>query len=881
MVKSKKTLLLVVLALVAVLSVAVLTACNGGEKYKITWDVSENATVTVEGESTLPTEVEAEKTLVFSVTASKGYTVSQVLVNDRAISALKGGNYSTSIKADTVIKVETTENVESVAVKTNPDKLTYVAGETLDTTGMEVEVTYGSGRKATETNYTVMYQNGAEAFSLGDTTFAVSFKGVKSSDVSLSAAVEAKIVIDPQGGTIAEDYFTALQSNTELHNLTKSEDGVISFTYSTLSAAIALPTAEQWSKGQVGDYSFVGWGAKEIAADNKASKTFTVQYKAGLIIVESLRYENQTITEDGAQVEVPYLIIAGKFNAAKEAWLYLYEGNDNVELIGDTIGGADVKRGDPFELKFDLRKLVATGFIGKWMDIKFCAKEGSGENARIETMEIDLNDYPENFVNLDQILTNGDYAYNFQVWEAGKGRYLKAVYSKYFKNEYTMRGGADSEGKMVLTIEGVVDAKWAGKAVCIDYKESGSQEAYATIGADGSYTINISIEEVVLNTSGYFHFRIVESETDSTVVYKDGDGNLLNGGCKNTDLQIVSIGLIENTGALRIANSDETKVYYIGKGKWGGIVVYARNEALATVGVTLETKDGKPMLVIYGTYGQKYTAETAIAELSANLYADIANNGASDSGSISTNDWTAAVLSLGVPADSETPEVPATMFVTAADGTWKILLDISARENKVGEVLFSHFSMDGSTGSNLTSDNIDKKVKITGKIGEVNVQYRLGVYTTWGTNLVSVYVEEAEVVDPNVFVAAGWGRFISEEKFNKYIAGFKTYCDQNNIAYTSITGKYYDGTTNSSPYYNIAPFTNKVVEDGDVDAIVGCADNISTAGGSAVKDSVVTKADIEIKGQTGRKIATLNSDALSQAFLTYAATEAAIAILAE
>ena len=79
MVKSKKTLLLVVLALVAVLSVAVLTACNGGEKYRITWEVSENATVTVEGESTLPTEVEAEKTLVFSVTASTLTIVTSII----------------------------------------------------------------------------------------------------------------------------------------------------------------------------------------------------------------------------------------------------------------------------------------------------------------------------------------------------------------------------------------------------------------------------------------------------------------------------------------------------------------------------------------------------------------------------------------------------------------------------------------------------------------------------------------------------------------------------------------------------------------------------------------------------------------------------------
>lgn len=725
MVKSKKTLLLVVLALVAVLSVAVLTACNGGEKYKITWEVSENATVTVEGESTLPTEVEAEKTLVFSVTASKGYTVSQVLVNDRAISALKGGNYSTSIKADTVIKVETTENVESVAVKTNPDKLTYVAGEKLDATGMEVEVTYGSGRKATETNYTVVYQNGADAFSLGDTTFAVSFKGVKSSDVSLSAAVEAKIVIDPQGGTIAEDYFTALQSNAELHNFTKSEDGVISFTYSTLSAAISLPTAEQWSKGQVGDYSFVGWGATEIAVDNKASKTFTVQYKAGLLIVESLRYENQTITEDGAQVEVPYLIIAGKFNAAKEAWLYLYEGNDNVELNGDTIGGADVQRGDPFELKFDLRKLVATGFIGKWMDIKFCAKEGSGEDARLETMEIDLNDYPENFVDVGQVLVNGDYAYNFQVWEAGEGRYLKAIYTKYFKNEYTMRGGVDSEGKMILTIEGAVSKTWAGKAVCIDIECDGTYyKGYSAITADGNYTINLNLDEIPLNKDGYFHFTIVESETDHTELYKDSPNNLLNSGCINKDLQTVQIGLIENMGAIRVANSDETKVYYIGKGKWGGIVVYARNEALVptvTTGVALEIVNEKAYLVISGTYD--VANEAMIEKTLGFVQADLQSN--QDAGSVSG--WDTVELT----ADN--------MLKEAANGNWKVRLEIAAFGVENGDALICHFGFGGK--KDLEFADIDKTATITAG----GFTYRLDLFTGWDNrNVVTVFVTTAE-----------------------------------------------------------------------------------------------------------------------------------------
>ena len=164
----------------------------------------------------------------------------------------------------------------------------------------------------------------------------------------------------------------------------------------------------------------------------------------------------------------------------------------------------------------------------------------------------------------------------------------------------------------------------------------------------------------------------------------------------------------------------------------------AQNEAVKTEGVTLETYDGKPCLAIKGSYVDELgTPEDVIAYLTQTLYADIQNNADSGSGSGSTNpDWgSATVLSLG---DAETP---ATIFVTAADNEWTVYLDLSARQNTVGEWLFFHY---GNSGTNLTSNNIDTDAVITATVGETTVQYRLGVFTGWSSNLVTVYVEAAE-----------------------------------------------------------------------------------------------------------------------------------------
>jgi len=143
---------------------------------------------------------------------------------------------------------------------------------------------------------------------------------------------------------------------------------------------------------------------------------------------------------------------------------------------------------------------------------------------------------------------------------------------------------------------------------------------------------------------------------------------------------------------------------------------------------------------------------------------------------------------------------------------------------------------------------------------------------------------EVEVEDPELpegdneedqLVIAGWGRFITEAKLSTLTQGFKNYCDQNGIAYSDISYSYYTGASTNDAYYYIASFTAKVMQDGNADIILPCGDNMV--------DNITVVGNlipVEVYGQTGRRVAALNSDDLTQAFLTFVQTAEATNILA-
>ena len=739
----KKLLWIIVLAVVTVFAVCLAACGDKATRYSIKWEVSENATVTVEDSDELPSEAKEGSTVSFTVEADKGYEVSAVRVNDRTVSADSSGKYNVIIRSDTTIKVETEDNVESVAVTTNPSTMTYYEGQTLDPEGMVVSVKYaGSGKTEAVTNYTVVYQNG-NAFALGDTSFSVKYLGVESAPVQLTKAVEVLITIDPAGGTLDAGYLSGLQENSELHDVAQDEDGVITFSYSAITSPVELPLFTMWNKGeQTGDFIFLNWNVSlrtgeenisdtEIAATNLVSRTYTANYIANLVDVTSVSY----VLEEN----VPYLVIEGTYKAATQLTLFFHEGNKNITLEGDSFGGAEAKRGEAFKLKFDMRKLAEQkdedgnpiDYLGSWLDIKLVAvMNGIEESQDISTNGVDLN----------QNINDGSYVYKFADYNGA----LKAVVTVYFQHEFTFSAEVNKDGDLVVTFTGTVNKEFAGNAVQIDTWSNDSDVAVGEIDKDGKYTVELTITDTPLDTDGYFHLKIVESVDNSTEVAKpNNEANLPNNDCVNDNLEIVNFGLIENNYGLKASNETGTRVYYVGFGKWGGFVFRGLNEAvekaeIEITGVTLETANEKPYLVVNGTYLDTLTDDDIISIMTTDLFAELLNNGQSDSGSTST-DWTGTQLSyIG------TEEAPATVLLEVSEGTWKMSLDLSARNNTIGEVLFAHLSFTGGKQTNLESTNIDAETKITFTEADGdNIEFSLGEYTGWGGHVVSIYVKDA------------------------------------------------------------------------------------------------------------------------------------------
>ena len=739
----KKLLWIIVLAVITVFAVCLAACGDKATRYSIKWEVSENATVTVEDSDELPSEAKEGSTVSFTVEADKGYEVSAVRVNDRTVSADSSGKYNVIIRSDTTIKVETEDTVESVAVTTNPSTMTYYEGQTLDPEGMVVSVKYaGSGKTEAVTNYTVVYQNG-NAFALGDTFFSVKYLGVESAPVQLTKAVEVLITIDPAGGTLDAGYLSGLQENSELHDVAQDEDGVITFSYSAITSPVELPLFTMWNKGeQTGDFIFLNWNVSlrtgeenisdtEIAATNLVSRTYTANYIANLVDVTSVSY----VLEEN----VPYLVIEGTYKAATQLTLFFHEGNKNITLEGDSFGGAEAKRGEAFKLKFDMRKLAEQkdedgnpiDYLGSWLDVKLVAVMNGIEESQ---------DISSNGVDLNQNINDGSYVYKFADYNGA----LKAVVTVYFQHEFTFSAEVNKDGDLVVTFTGTVNKEFAGNAVQIDTWSNDSDVAVGEIDKDGKYTVELTITDTPLDTDGYFHLKIVESVDNSTEVAKPNDeANLPNNDCANDNLEIVNFGLIENNYGLKVSNETGTRAFYVGFGKWGGFVFRGVNESvekaeIEITGVTLETKNEKPYLVVSGTYLDTLSNEDITTIMTTDLFAELLNNGDESSGSVST-DWTGTQLTY-----VGTEDAPATVLLEVSEGTWKMYLDLSARNNTIGEVLFSHLSFTGSKGTNLESTDIDTETKITFTESDGDkIEFSLGEFTTWGGHVVSIYVKAA------------------------------------------------------------------------------------------------------------------------------------------
>lgn len=609
--KKQKIALVALLSFVLSVCCLIFAACGDNTaSYKITWSYA-NATVAATGYDALPEEAKEGTEITFTVTPAQGYQVTSVK-QGKATLKESNGAYTFTVSADTEITVTLTEILSSITV-TKPTKLTYYAGDMLDKTGMSVTANYATGKTEAVTAYTVAYNNGS-AFALGDTYFTVSYGGI-SEKVELSGAVKGLVTVDLYGGELSDDVLNVWKTYPDYSYNT--ETGVITWTFDkAFEEDFVLPTADGISKvvNEV-EFTFKGWTGvsdNKIAKGTDTSVSATAYYEPKLLELSALQLTTETVDE----TEVPYLIVTGKFMAATEAYLYLYEGNDKVELKGTTITKGTT---NDFVLKFDLRELVKSGYAEKWMDIKFCATFGD----RVETQEINLNDYADDFVDyLTKIVVNisdytdvdnGWYSFSFEIYE----HTLKVVYyssSEPTAPEYSLtkttletRGTGDEE-KAYLVVTGQYLVENATKADAEKYLEgcfhelmdlswiSASFNLSVTVADDLTFEITVSLENLSKGKTYFIHSNVFGNDKNNFVA---------------TSLTTLDRGAVVTVGST---------VYTLGMGcAWDAklIVVNVTNAITLNdevTNVSLETANDVVYLVIKGNYDSDIDGSVAKTE---------------------------------------------------------------------------------------------------------------------------------------------------------------------------------------------------------------------------------------------------------------------------
>lgn len=601
---SKRLLLVMLLCVIMVVSLA-LTACNGG-KHVITWKIDEHATVIVEGAKKLPEKAKDGEAIEFTITTEAGYVVDEVLRDNKTVNANSSGKYSVTVSADVTITVTTKREISGIKVTQKPTKLTYEAGETLDKTGMVVQLEHTVGEPETITDYRIRYQGGtaASGFQLGDKTFQV-YYDEHFATVELDDVVAAHITLDLVGATVSDDYIATLSAIEGIQDV-KQENGLVTFKFTApLTDNLPLPTRAQIAKGEEeGDYVFNAWQINgegdwisSLSSETVTSQVLKANFTAHLAVLDSVDYE--------AVEGIPYLVVNGTFKAAKSVYVLLTEGNRKISFAYDK-DAASGNRGESFTLRVNMLEIVTAtaqdggSFVGPWLDLRL-AYDVDG---RTENMELPYNASYEQISVRDG---NDNFRFGFAQW----GGNLKVAITVVTPYTYTLSVD-NTDDVLTLTISGkIVKAldTFVGAKVVIDWWMNATiGPVEAVIAEDGSWEIVFELSPengFILDTLGYAHFKIVDNT--GSEMYKDGnDGNLLANALENRDdltHHDIPHGQF-NGDSLEISNSAGTMVYYVGIPDWDAIVIYGLNPLAPQFSVSgdveLKVDDfGEPTKVFY------------------------------------------------------------------------------------------------------------------------------------------------------------------------------------------------------------------------------------------------------------------------------------------
>ena len=596
---TKRSIMVLVLAVVFVFSTLALVACDpdaGAEKVQLTWTMT-NATVAVEGYEELPAEVVKGTKLVFTVTPSENYQIDSVVAGGKKVSG-SNGKYTYTASKSVEIVVNTSEQIASVAVTSAPTQLNYLVGEALNAEGMVVTVTYAAtGRTETVDNYSIIY-NAGEAFGLGDTSFKVKFDGVESEAVQLAAPVAAQVTIKPAAGQFPAEFLEALEARTDIANYAQADDGVITFTFLALESDIALP--ELTPQAGYDKWTFEGWDyGTAIPASLSTSLVVEANWNAVLVTFKSI-----DLVEMSGKC---YLTIEVQLDGVENAYLFLYEGNSLYELKGTEISGTT---GSTETLMFDLNKLATAEngrFAGGWMDIRVNTTIGGKDY----TTDFAI-DHSAPLAQPGKMVCDENYCYRFITYVSGTKESLK-VYFNQNKVTYTM-DIEDVDGQPVLKMDGNVN---------LNHLDLAEGETFT--GGTINMTVGSQVVTGEVDATGAFHATLALSaledgfnSTFSTVEVKMGDKVVYNA----STLDLIGCSTIfdydQEGGSPRIyANKfmSANGYQYIYGVDWNEPYLRAIDvgHEIKFTDVTLKLDNDTPYMVLSGTYGSAHTLETLTA----------------------------------------------------------------------------------------------------------------------------------------------------------------------------------------------------------------------------------------------------------------------------
>lgn len=825
----KKTLIGLLLAVVLSVVCMAVSACAKPTMYKVEWTIPESVMVEVENYDAVPEDVAEGTVITFTVTPVTGYEAT-VKINKNPATATNG-KYSFTVTKNSTVSITATEILSGIEVTANPAKLTYYAGDTIDTTGMVVKANYATGTSKVISTYSIRYTGENQAFAIGDTAFTVEYEGF-TTQVNLDQAVVALVTINPVGGVWPEEFTSALKDNKEIANYSLADDGVISFTFTSLTSDIVLPETIAHKNGE--EWSFLNWGNDITKIKAGATESYEIQAVWTAVLVTFNSVDLKMV--DGK----PCLLLGITLEGVDSAYLYLYEGNQKLEFVGDEINSAN---GGEVELSLDLSKLSAMegsdAYYGAWMDIRVMT-EISGVKI---SQELDSINHANPMAQVGKMIHDDNYCYRFISWNDGADDWLK-IYFNVYNYDYEVALN-EIDGKVTADFTGTISANALGN-YALTGKELvsiafGDIKGVGQLKSDRSFELSIDLTDLTSfnKTAGaitVYTSEIVNAGQDNeyeniTQIYTDSTMDLI--GC-GTAFEHWANGsqprwyrntLLYN-GVLYGVGVDWNELFITAERAEG----YEINRTGVTLEVLTENDVQVPYLVILGEYGEKYdSAEQVKAILEAEItYIDLQNNSQDTAYGSTDTSWDMV--------DTE----PTFNIVVADDGTYRIY--VSLVNAKLGQAVYSHI---GDNSTNL----VIKVEKAVCNIGDT--YYVLDNYTGWGSQLVTVYVTTEEYA-PEIGVESVYdydADLDNDFTSDKMLLGEFVYGSEGVATDGKSTTEFEGGIGGLDKLNGYVTYTFTMTADGKVDFVWSIAGNAWNGSGNSGLEDAADHIQVTIDGK--------------------------------